>query len=98
MTFISSSIPSSAPLIPILTMILQRKHVLMALLAFEAMILSLTYMLLISTQPLNGNELFLSLILLSFGACEASLGLAVLVAMTRSTGSDRISSSSLSKC
>lgn len=98
MIFISSSIPSVTPILPILTIIIQRKHILIALLAFEAIILSLTYILLFSTQPINTSELFLALILLSFGACEARLGLAALVAMTRRVGSDRISSLSLSKC
>lgn len=98
MIFISSSIPLFAPLMPILTIIIQRKHVLIALLSFEAIILSLTYLLLLSAQPSNSSELFLALILLSFGACEARLGLAALVAITRCAGSDRISSLSLTKC
>nr|YP_009192208.1 NADH dehydrogenase subunit 4L [Eurythoe complanata]ALO81720.1 NADH dehydrogenase subunit 4L [Eurythoe complanata] len=79
-----------------LSLLLQRKHVLMALLSLEAIILSLTF--LASAAFFNSLETFLAIVILSFGACEASLGLALLVLMLRATGSDMISTLSINKC
>nr|AVW86224.1 NADH dehydrogenase subunit 4L [Euthalenessa festiva] len=98
MTFMSSSLIPLAPLVAILTMIIQRSHILMSLLALEAMILSLALASILLSSSVNPMEMFLALILLTFGACEASLGLACIVALARATGNDQISSSSLSKC
>nr|WRW51318.1 NADH dehydrogenase subunit 4L [Micropodarke fujianensis] len=78
----------------LITMVLQRQHLLMALLALEGVILTLTA---ISTM-LFSQEIFFVLILLSFGACEASLGLACLVSMTRSYGNDLFNSITSTKC
>nr|ALS46289.1 NADH dehydrogenase subunit 4L [Glycera fallax] len=79
----------------ILTMAAQRRHLLMALLALESVMLTLT---LIVIMTFSSNELFMSFILLTVAACEASLGLACLVIMTRSYGNDLFKSLSLSKC
>nr|YP_009136892.1 NADH dehydrogenase subunit 4L [Goniada japonica]AKE32089.1 NADH dehydrogenase subunit 4L [Goniada japonica] len=87
--------------IPIMTMssiillIIQRQHLLMSLLALEGIILTLTLMIIMISSP---NELFLSFVLLTMAACEASLGLACLVAMTRSYGNDHFMSLSINKC
>nr|YP_010502219.1 NADH dehydrogenase subunit 4L [Leocrates chinensis]UXC96464.1 NADH dehydrogenase subunit 4L [Leocrates chinensis] len=78
----------------ITTMALQRHHILMCLLALEGMIL----MLLAFIISVSSMELFLSLVILTMGACEASLGLACLVLMTRSFGNDMIASLTSSKC
>uniref|UniRef100_UPI0030E06137 NADH dehydrogenase subunit 4L n=1 Tax=Glyphohesione klatti TaxID=3053539 RepID=UPI0030E06137 len=82
----------------ILSIISQRKHIMMALLSLEAMILSLMMLFGLSLYSLSLSQLFLPLLVLSFGACESSLGLACLVAMIRTYGNDRITSLSLSKC
>nr|QHT64995.1 NADH dehydrogenase subunit 4L [Bhawania goodei] len=79
----------------IMTVILQRKHLLMALLAFEGMILSLVTSY-IYMAPIT--DTFIIMILLTMGACEASLGLACMVNMSRSYGNDHLSSLTLSKC
>ena len=79
----------------IITVILQRKHLLITLLAFEGIILGLMA-LYIFISP--ASDLFISIILLTMGACEASLGLACLVNITRSYGNDHLSAISLSKC
>ena len=79
----------------IITVIFQRKHLLIALLAFEGIILGLIR-LYIFISP--NSDMFIAIILLTIGACEASLGLACLVNITRSYGNDHISSITLSKC
>nr|YP_010247806.1 NADH dehydrogenase subunit 4L [Thelepus plagiostoma]QTJ29900.1 NADH dehydrogenase subunit 4L [Thelepus plagiostoma] len=79
-----------------LTLILQRKHILMSLLALESIMLTLVYsMMLLSCMQFNTHLLPL---ILTFGASEASIGLALLVVLTRSYGSDTVNIMSLSKC
>ena len=79
----------------IITVILQRKHLLIALLAFEGIILGLIALYIFTSPP---SDIFISIILLTMGACEASLGLACLVNITRSYGNDHLNSICLSKC
>nr|ALS46302.1 NADH dehydrogenase subunit 4L [Glycinde armigera] len=74
---------------------MQRHHLLMSLLAFEGVILTLV---LLSITSLSSNELFITFVLLTFAACEASLGLACLISMTRSYGNDHFNSLSINKC
>uniref|UniRef100_A0AAU6QFX9 NADH-ubiquinone oxidoreductase chain 4L n=1 Tax=Prionospio sp. 7 MH-2023 TaxID=3059275 RepID=A0AAU6QFX9_9ANNE len=76
----------------------QRQHVLMCLLSLEATVLSLAFALTILAAPLQNADLFYCIVILSFGACEAALALAVLVIVTRSFGSDLINSINLNKC
>nr|AVW86172.1 NADH dehydrogenase subunit 4L [Laetmonice producta] len=91
-------------LLPIMSMLTiycftsQRNHMLMALLSLEAIILTFIMSSISLISSLNNNEPFLILILLTFAACEASLGLACLVLMTRSFGNDMINSLSINKC
>uniref|UniRef100_UPI0030DF1C81 NADH dehydrogenase subunit 4L n=1 Tax=Synelmis amoureuxi TaxID=3053537 RepID=UPI0030DF1C81 len=82
----------------IVTMVIQRQSILMALLALEAMILSLALMTTLTVMAHSPTKIFLCLILLTLGACEAALGLACLVSMMRSYGSDQIKTLSLNKC
>nr|AVW86121.1 NADH dehydrogenase subunit 4L [Melaenis sp. YZ-2018] len=98
MSFIPISFMVFCTLSVILTMVIQRFHILMTLLALEAMILNLMILALLSTTLPSDKSLFLVMILLTFGACEAALGLACLVKMTRTFGNDHIASSSLSSC
>nr|ALQ78849.1 NADH dehydrogenase subunit 4L [Glycera cf. tridactyla FS19] len=79
----------------IATMISQRRHMLMALLALEAVMLTLTLIIILFS---SSNELFMSFILLTLAACEASLGLACLVIITRSLGNDLFKTLSSNKC
>nr|QNN93045.1 NADH dehydrogenase subunit 4L [Platynereis sp. 1 PA-2020] len=86
------------PMLVILTItcvIMQRQHLLMALLALEAMILSIVFMII---TMINVSWSMFIIVILTFGACEASLGLACMTAMSRSYGNDRISSLSINKC
>nr|AVW86108.1 NADH dehydrogenase subunit 4L [Lepidonotopodium sp. YZ-2018] len=82
----------------LLVMITQRKHIIMTLLALEAMILNLIILMLLTSNLSTNFNLFLIMVLLTLGACEAALGLACLVMMTRNFGNDQISSSSLNQC
>nr|YP_010362122.1 NADH dehydrogenase subunit 4L [Branchinotogluma segonzaci]UNQ87682.1 NADH dehydrogenase subunit 4L [Branchinotogluma segonzaci] len=98
LTFIPSSLLPFSIIMTIITLITQRSHLLMALLALEAMILNLMILIMIMSNMTSNMNLFLSMILLTFGTCEAALGLACLVKMTRTFGNDQISSSSLNSC
>nr|ALS46276.1 NADH dehydrogenase subunit 4L [Glycera americana] len=82
-------------LFSILTMISQRRHLLMALLALEGVMLTMTLIVVMFSST---NELFMSFVLLTLAACEASLGLACLVIITRSFGNDYFKSLSTNKC
>nr|AOR07201.1 NADH dehydrogenase subunit 4L [Mesenchytraeus cf. gelidus SL-2017] len=82
----------------ILALLIQRSHFLMSLLCLEGIMLSTVLfipLLLYSTSLMLPT---ISIIMLTFGACEASLGLSLLVKMSRSYGSDMMSSLSTNKC
>nr|YP_003345133.1 NADH dehydrogenase subunit 4L [Derichthys serpentinus]WNH19665.1 NADH dehydrogenase subunit 4L [Derichthys serpentinus]BAI53284.1 NADH dehydrogenase subunit 4L [Derichthys serpentinus] len=78
---------------------LHQKHLLSALLCLEAMMLSLYVgMALWSFQ--TGSIIFSSapMMLLTLSACEASSGLALLVATARTHGKDHLKNFNLLKC
>nr|BAN83251.1 NADH dehydrogenase subunit 4L [Icosteus aenigmaticus] len=76
-----------------------RTHLLSALLCLEAMMLSLFIALSIWTLQLDSTSFSASpMLLLAFSACEASAGLALLVATTRTHGSDRLQTLNLLRC
>nr|QHT64999.1 NADH dehydrogenase subunit 4L [Oxydromus pugettensis] len=83
-----------ATMMTLITVVLQRVHFLMALLALEASILTLMLL----TAALYPAELFSLFIILTFGACEASLGLACLVTLTRTAGSDMFNLLHMTQC
>nr|YP_010578806.1 NADH dehydrogenase subunit 4L [Sternaspis sendalli]UZP47206.1 NADH dehydrogenase subunit 4L [Sternaspis sendalli] len=85
----------SAMIIMLFTLVTQRKHFLMALLALEGVVLVFSLMIPLTLMSPN---LFMILLILCLGACEASLGLALLVVMTRFYASDLIKSLSINKC
>uniref|UniRef100_A0AAU6QG79 NADH-ubiquinone oxidoreductase chain 4L n=1 Tax=Prionospio sanmartini TaxID=3050092 RepID=A0AAU6QG79_9ANNE len=82
----------------LISFISQRRHVLMCLLSLEAALLSLAFTASILFSTLSAVNMFYCVVILTFGACEASVALAVLVMMSRSTGSDLIKSINLNKC
>jgi len=87
-----------SPLLVLITLtcvILQRIHLLIALLALEAIILRLVFILIVLTDT---RWVIFVIVILTFGACEASLGLACITAIRRSYGNDRLNSLSLNKC
>nr|WNH24299.1 NADH dehydrogenase subunit 4L [Ogilbia cayorum] len=76
-----------------------RTHLLSALLCLEGMMLSLFIALSLWTLQLNTTGYSASpMLLLAFSACEASAGLALLVATARTHGTDRLQNLNLLQC
>ncbi|YP_008963250.1 NADH dehydrogenase subunit 4L (mitochondrion) [Babylonia areolata] len=96
-TFYLSLLSMFGVFMAIVALSLQYKHLLSILLSLEA----ITMNLFILTFSLTSNITFsgqTSLILITLGACEASLGLAILVSIIRAEGNDYVSSFSMHKC
>ena len=74
--------------IGLFTFIIQRHHLLIALLSLEGVILSIVLFLILNFSSVDS---FICIIILTFGACEARLGLACLVLLIRRIGSDQLS-------
>lgn len=90
---------SAAFLLGLAGLAFHRTHLLSALLCLEGIILSLFLALTLWTLELSSiNSFVLPLLLLAFSACEASAGLALLVATARTHGSDHLQSLSLLQC
>nr|YP_010460996.1 NADH dehydrogenase subunit 4L [Ramisyllis kingghidorahi]UUF68149.1 NADH dehydrogenase subunit 4L [Ramisyllis kingghidorahi] len=85
-------------IIPLLSIIMVNYHLLSVLLNLEAamlgMMLFMVY-LMFSTSPTESMNI---LILLTMGACEASMGLALISIMSRSQGSDNLTSTITFSC
>lgn len=79
----------------IITFIIQRRHLLISLIALEGVILTLV-LLFISLSC--ESDIFILFVLLTMGGCEARLGLACLVCIIRSYGRDRFSTIRIQKC
>nr|WNH21031.1 NADH dehydrogenase subunit 4L [Apogonichthys perdix] len=76
-----------------------RVHLLSALLCLEAMMLSLFLGLSLWTLQLGSTTFAAApILLLTLSVCEASAGLALLVATARTHGSDRLKSLNLLQC
>nr|QNN84660.1 NADH dehydrogenase subunit 4L [Centropus bengalensis] len=76
-----------------------RTHLISALLCLESMMLAMYISL--SVWPVENQSAVSTLapiIMLAFSACEASTGLAVLVASTRTHGSDHLHNLNLLQC
>ncbi|NXE03197.1 NU4LM oxidoreductase, partial [Chaetorhynchus papuensis] len=76
-----------------------RAHLISALLCLESIILSIYIAL--STLPIENQTPSLTLmpiLILAFSACEAGTGLAILVASTRTHGSDHLHNLNLLQC
>lgn len=76
---------------------LERGHLLMILLLLEAVMLGLFSFLLFGLGAGLSN-LYLCLVLVSFGACEAAVGLSLLVSLIRTHGNDFVSTLSVYEC
>nr|BAJ09907.1 NADH dehydrogenase subunit 4L [Stolephorus chinensis]BAJ09917.1 NADH dehydrogenase subunit 4L [Stolephorus waitei] len=76
-----------------------RTHLLSALLCLEGMMLSLFMALSIWSLHIGTmNFMPAPMMLLAFSACEASAGLALLVATARTHGTDRLQNLNLLQC
>nr|WNH22383.1 NADH dehydrogenase subunit 4L [Enchelyopus cimbrius] len=90
---------SSAFLLGLMGLAFHRTHLLSALLCLEAMMLSLFIALAIWGLQLNTTGcLTAPMLMLAFSACEASAGLALLVATARTHGTDHLKNLNLLQC
>nr|YP_009180018.1 NADH dehydrogenase subunit 4L [Bodianus oxycephalus]ALL53099.1 NADH dehydrogenase subunit 4L [Bodianus oxycephalus] len=90
---------SSAFLLGLTGLTFHRTHLLSALLCLEGMMLSLFIALSLWTLQLSCTNFSISpMLLLAFSACEASAGLALLVATARTHGTDRLQNLNLLQC
>nr|AXA45253.1 NADH dehydrogenase subunit 4L [Lucerapex sp. MNHN IM 2013-19988] len=96
-TFYLTLLSTFGVLMALLTLSLQYKHLLSILLSLEAITMNLFILMFsLSVNMTYSGET--SLVLITLGACEASLGLAILVAIIRAEGNDYVSSFSMHKC
>nr|QWS05644.1 NADH dehydrogenase subunit 4L [Melanocharis striativentris] len=89
----------SAFILSTLGLAFHRTHLVSALLCLESMMLALYVSLAmwpIHTQ--TPSSTVLPIIMLAFSACEAGAGLALLVASTRTHGTDHLQNFNLLKC
>nr|YP_009724961.1 NADH dehydrogenase subunit 4L [Lycenchelys muraena]WMN13856.1 NADH dehydrogenase subunit 4L [Lycodes diapterus beringi]BBB04411.1 NADH dehydrogenase subunit 4L [Lycenchelys muraena]BBM34831.1 NADH dehydrogenase subunit 4L [Lycenchelys muraena] len=90
---------SSAFMLGLTGLAFHRTHLLSALLCLEGMMLSLFIALSLWALQLGATNLSATpLLLLAFSACEASAGLALLVATARTHGTDHLQSLNLLQC
>nr|YP_009353166.1 NADH dehydrogenase subunit 4L [Megaleporinus elongatus]AOW43580.1 NADH dehydrogenase subunit 4L [Megaleporinus elongatus] len=90
---------TSAFMLGLMGLAFHRTHLLSALLCLEGMMLSLFIALALWALQLEVTAFSAApMLLLAFSACEASTGLALLVATTRTHGSDRLQSLNLLQC
>nr|YP_009944800.1 NADH dehydrogenase subunit 4L [Sporophila hypoxantha]YP_010693810.1 NADH dehydrogenase subunit 4L [Sporophila nigricollis]QOD97039.1 NADH dehydrogenase subunit 4L [Sporophila hypoxantha]WCD24537.1 NADH dehydrogenase subunit 4L [Sporophila nigricollis] len=76
-----------------------RTHLISALLCLESMMLSMYVALAMwPIQVQSSTSTILPILMLTFSACEAGTGLALLVASTRTHGSDHLHNFNLLKC
>nr|YP_010891535.1 NADH dehydrogenase subunit 4L [Desbruyeresia armata]WJK73071.1 NADH dehydrogenase subunit 4L [Desbruyeresia armata] len=96
-TFYLGMISAFGFMMALLALSLQYKHLLSVLLSLEAATMNLFIMLFALSNNISYSGQT-SLILITLGACEASLGLAILVSMIRAQGNDYVFSFSSQKC
>nr|YP_009178614.1 NADH dehydrogenase subunit 4L [Himantura uarnak]AKU46816.1 NADH dehydrogenase subunit 4L [Himantura uarnak] len=90
---------SSTFLLSLTGLALNRSHLLSALICLEGMMLSLFIATSLWSMTMTSlNCSIMPMILLTFSACEASSGLALLVATTRTHGSDMLKNLNLLQC
>ena len=82
----------------LIILIINKNHLLISLLALERLILRLVILIPVNILISNVQSLFIRIVLLSIGACEARLGLALIVIISRAYVSDLIKSLSSRKC
>nr|YP_009155376.1 NADH dehydrogenase subunit 4L [Hylocharis cyanus]AIY56508.1 NADH dehydrogenase subunit 4L [Hylocharis cyanus] len=76
-----------------------RTHLVSALLCLESMMLSMYIALAMwPAENLMTSSTLLPILMLAFSACEAGTGLAMLVASTRTHGSDHLHNLNLLQC
>nr|YP_009244971.1 NADH dehydrogenase subunit 4L [Amynthas moniliatus]AMO27095.1 NADH dehydrogenase subunit 4L [Amynthas moniliatus] len=86
------------PILAMTNMMFNQTHFLMTLLSLEGVTLSLVLFVPLILMNCAAPNTALAVILLTFGACEASLGLGLMVSMSRSYGNDMLKSLTTTKC
>nr|QGT34207.1 NADH dehydrogenase subunit 4L [Aphyocypris pulchrilineata] len=90
---------SSAFILGLMGLAFHRTHLLSALLCLEGMMLSLFIALALWALQFEVTSFSAApMLLLAFSACEASTGLALLVATARTHGTDRLQNLNLLQC
>nr|YP_010745239.1 NADH dehydrogenase subunit 4L [Traccatichthys pulcher]WET58769.1 NADH dehydrogenase subunit 4L [Traccatichthys pulcher] len=90
---------SSAFALGLMGLAFHRTHLLSALLCLEGMMLSLFIALALWAMQFESIAFSAApMLLLAFSACEASAGLALLVATARTHGTDRLQNLNLLQC
>nr|QZL13656.1 NADH dehydrogenase subunit 4L [Takydromus septentrionalis] len=86
-------------LLGLLGLSIHRMHLMLILICIEGMMLALYLMTTTFMASLNISMIaILPILLLAMSACEASTGLALLVATSRTHGADHMKSLNLLKC
>nr|YP_010837654.1 NADH dehydrogenase subunit 4L [Takydromus intermedius]WGC93619.1 NADH dehydrogenase subunit 4L [Takydromus intermedius] len=86
-------------LLSLLGLSIHRTHLMLILICIEGMMLTLYLMMTVFTSSLNISTIaMLPILLLAMSACEASTGLALLVATSRTHGTDHMNTLNLLKC
>nr|YP_009859625.1 NADH dehydrogenase subunit 4L [Iphisa elegans]QKK36735.1 NADH dehydrogenase subunit 4L [Iphisa elegans] len=86
-------------ILSILGLAMYRTHLISALLCIENMALSLFLMLTTMMMELSSTAMAMfPIILLTFSACEASTGLALMITTARTHGSDHLKTFNLLQC
>ena len=85
-------------IISTIILLTKNNHLLIALLTLEAITLILIITASSVSMQTNMINILLSILILTRGACEASIGLSLLVNITRKTGSDIIKNLSINSC
>nr|AGN71597.1 NADH dehydrogenase subunit 4L [Tomopterna cryptotis] len=75
-----------------------RMHLLSALLCLEGMMLTIFIGLSLWPTQLSSTSFMMPLIMLTMSACEAGLGLSLMVATARSHGNDNLKTLNLLQC
>nr|UOD76953.1 NADH dehydrogenase subunit 4L [Coeligena helianthea helianthea]UOD76979.1 NADH dehydrogenase subunit 4L [Coeligena helianthea helianthea] len=89
----------SAFTLSMLGLAFHRTHLVSALLCLESMMLSMYIALSMwPAENLMTSSTLLPILMLTFSACEAGTGLAMLVASTRTHGSDHLHNLNLLQC
>lgn len=96
-TFYLSLVSRLGFFIALVALSLQYKHLLRVLLRLEAATMNLFILIFITLNNISFSG-EMSLILITLGACEASLGLAILVSIIRVQGNDYVSRFCSQKC
>jgi len=82
----------------IITLLILRNNLLIILLNLEILVLTLVLTNLILINIISMTNTTSILIILTLGACEASLGLACLIKISRRYGNDKINNKAIILC